>query len=201
MDDKTKEVIFSKGSEVTKAAVDAIVSVFLPVQPFQLASTIKSAYSSIKEQLFSEKLAAFFSKSETVTEDERDKFLALLNKDQEEFFKRLFVVIDRLDSVEKAAIIGKLFNALVKRDLDVDSFLELTSAIEASYIKDLNYFINEYSTKTSRKNNPAFSNEDLPLRKLSSLGFVNHHTSSVGALPISHFDITTLGDLLVKYGK
>jgi hypothetical protein len=146
-------------------------------------------------------LQAFLA-SQTITEEEKNGFLRVLDRDAEAFFKRLFVVIDRLDNSEKAELIGMLFSALVKGKINSESFLELTTIIENAYVKDLNYLLKVYASQAiPLGDEPSWQKSDIPLRKLSSLGLLNHESSRNGPLKHDTFDLTPLGKLFLIHAS
>jgi hypothetical protein len=201
MDEKTQNSIIKKGNEIALATADAIISVLLPLQPIQYLTSVTNSYNSIKEELFYEKLKSFLGKAENVTERERDAFLRVLDKDKDAFFKRLFVVIDRLDGTEKAEIIGNLFRAFIQGKMEATEFFELVSIIEIGYIKDVRFFIEKYSKQPiPLRSKPFGSNRDSQLKKLSNIGLLESQSSTFGTQTTETFNLTEIGKILVKYG-
>src|SRR5688500_4086508 len=95
---KKKKAIADAGLTI----VDSAVTLFTQVSMLQLGSAFKQAYSSIKEELFHEKLAAFFENTKNIPKADIESFLSVLENDKDVFFKRLFVLLDRLDDKQKA---------------------------------------------------------------------------------------------------
>src|SRR5690606_27114115 len=73
--------------------------------------TLLKIGQSIKEKHLIEKIATFLSCLEDITQEEKDAFLRrLADEDKnEELFKKLLLIIDRIDETLKAEIIGNLF--------------------------------------------------------------------------------------------
>lgn len=201
-----KERTRKRQSIKTKAAVrvganiaDALASLLISVSPLQIANSARATYLELKEGLFNEKLEAFLT-NQNITQSEYKQFLNLIETDTGEFFKRLFIVIDRLDSAGKAAIIGKLFSALVKGKIDMEAFLELTSVLENAYLKDLQYLLDTYSSKAiPLGDEPPWRKSELPLKKLSSLGLLNYESAESGPLKYESFHLTPIGKLFVSH--
>lgn len=199
---EARKNIIKSGGNAAISVVDSVIATLIPLSPLQVISSISNSYSTIKQELFNEKLLAFLQRDDSITENEREIFVKLLEDDKDEFFKRIFIVLDRLDSVEKAKILGNLFTALIRGHITMEVFLELTPILENSYIKDIRIFFSKYADKPVKvSRHPPWREADLPFRKLSSLGLLNHDSTRLGAMPVDHFELTPLGAALALYGK
>lgn len=197
---KRKRAIVAASTQIAATTLDAIISCLVPLAPFQIGGQVRTAYITIKEELFNEKLQAFVS-GQKISEEEKDRFLKVLGSDADLFFKRLFSVLDRLDSSEKAAIVGKLFSSLASGKISTDDFLELTSVVENCYVKDIHYFFDFYSQKPIvHRPEPPWRPVNLPLKKLASLGILNHELTRNGTLATDKFELTSIGTKLILHG-
>jgi hypothetical protein len=205
-------------SEVTKetkdavvTVVDAAISAFIQVSPLQIGIAAKNAYSSIKANHFMEKMEAMLIESNDISIDEKNRFLEFLDNDKDEFFRRLWIVLDRVDSKEKAIVIGKLFSAFIKQKIDKSSFVKLSVIIDASYYDDLKY-LTTY-VHSSHPQREVIVNNFFIKRRLSNAGLLEEEiqllkpsnrleTSSVlhsDKIGIS-FKRSDLAEILIKYG-
>ncbi|MCH6202016.1 hypothetical protein MMU07_20740 [Aquiflexum sp. LQ15W] len=103
-----------------------------------------------QEWLFLKKILKFFTQLDSTTKKERLDFISKVEKN-EEYNKKvglaLLLIIDKLEDLEKPEIIGKLFAASIKGEIDYKMFLRLSYLVQKLFIPDLNYLrkINEGS--------------------------------------------------------
>jgi len=95
---------------------------------------------SIRDLFLFEKLLRFLFEIKSTTVDERRKLISKL--EQEKSFNNkvgesLIFLLDRLDSLSKANIIGKLFKALIYGRIDSSTFQRLCFCVDRVYIKDI----------------------------------------------------------------
>lgn len=198
-----KNGVVKNASEVTLTLADSAVTIFTQVSPLQIGTSFRNAYSNIKAEIFNEKLQSFLQETQELKKEETNKFLILLSNDKEEFFKRLFIVIDRIDEKDKSKMLGKLFKSLVQGKVQSEDFLQLTSMIEKTYIEDLKYLIKRYSPqmlsiKTLEK--PFYVNEEIE-KTLSSIGFVTEGITLERddvRKPQFTYQISSFGKMLVE---
>lgn len=130
------KLINSKDVDLTAVMIDGVAAVLLmpPVASFAI-SAVRSI-TQLNEDQFKEKLKLFLIEADSPQEN-KDKFLKLLDKDADKFFSRLFKVLDRIEDEEKAKIIGRLFKALLKDEIDIGEFKELCTKLDTAYLGDL----------------------------------------------------------------
>lgn len=95
-----------------------------------------------QEWLFLKKILKFFSQLDSTTKKERSDFISKVEKD-EDYNKKvglaLLLILDKLEDLEKPEIIGKLFAASVKGEIDYQMFLRLSNIVQKLFIPDLRY--------------------------------------------------------------
>ena len=109
----------------------------------------------INDTLFLKKILYFISQVNDVPAEEREKVINEIDKSKSYRIKigeKLLYIVDKCDDHEKAEIIGNLFKAFLKRQIDYDDFLRCTQVIEKCLIDELQWFIfteyNEYTIES-----------------------------------------------------
>jgi hypothetical protein len=185
---------------------DSLISVFTQVSPLDIGNAFKSVYQTYREEIFYEKMQSFFQESESISSSEKQAFLDALMEDKQSFFKRLFILLDRLDEREKANIIGRLFKALIKQIIDSDSFLRLCTAIDQVYMNDLEFLKNRYSSTGNRKY--KMMEAIISEKGLANAGLVHEHyvtsnseENGMRTLPTApRYLISPIGKMLLEIG-
>ena len=98
---------------------------------------------SIKERYTIKKMLKFLIALEEIPEKEKSDFLNKLSKNDKysnDFLEKLLVILERLDDLEKATIIGNLFKATIKGEVKMLEFTKLSSIVDRSFIQDLKVF-------------------------------------------------------------
>ncbi len=185
MDDKVKNDL----KNLSTAAID--------IFSFGAASVLKevhSTYTSIHAGLFAEKVTAFLKESSGVTDDVKEKFKLSIKKNESEFFKKLWIILDRLDDKEKATLAGKLFKSVLNDKIKVDDFLELLDIIQRMYIAHIKSLKKEYLLGTNlRTSNVHHRNQ------LIQNGLMPKQLENVGQSAKRLVGLTSLGEILHKH--
>jgi hypothetical protein len=125
----------------------------------------------IRDRIFLKKLLRFLRTAAEVPANERDAFTSKLDEDPT-FRKRvgetLIVIIDRLDDLDKASILAKVFNAYVQGKLDFSTFTRLVAAIDRAHIADTQSLLAYYSEIQT-----GLSGDDSLWERLYSAGLSN----------------------------
>lgn len=130
-------------------------------------ATAISAYktfNNFRGLFFVEKLYKLLFQLESLSEDERRKFVEILDETKKnDLFKRVLYIVDRLDEVLKAEMIGKLFKAYVEGNITNQEFLRLSLIIEKTYLNDLVCFVLSYGyeDKSKREQFRSFFDENI----------------------------------------
>jgi hypothetical protein len=97
--------------------------------------------SSISDRIFYHKVLRFLLSIDDIDDSMRSIFIEKIANDYD-FKKRvgehLLIIVDKLDNVDKATLMAKCFNYLLRGSIDHDYFMDLSSIISASTISDLN---------------------------------------------------------------
>jgi hypothetical protein len=137
---------------------------------------------AIRDRALIAKIVAFLS-GVGPTEKVRNRFRLKIETDegfQREVRRLLPITLDRLDEIEKARLLGKLFTALAFDEITRDEFRRLSMALERVYLPDLNALRDFVGGSGQGREGP-----DLPLvafQGLESAGLVSAWHSIVRAV-------------------
>jgi len=95
---------------------------------------------SIKDIIFMKKLIRFLSEINDTSIQERQKVIAKMEKDDKygrKVGETILTLLDRLDDLNKANIVGILFKALMKGRFDTFVFQRLCHSIDKVFIDDI----------------------------------------------------------------
>ena len=107
---------------------------------------------NIQEKFALRKLLTFLNNLNDISDKEKKQFYEKLNTDEEEqqkFFERLFLILDRLDDVEKAKISSNIFKLYILGVMSRSLFLRLINIVEKAYLDDILYLY--YDSHTAFK--------------------------------------------------
>lgn len=131
-------------SDISEAVIDSILKDGL-LKELPIIGTVVGLFKfgvSFRERTYLRKIYKFLYQIKDISQNERESFNKSILKNSKttyDFFEKLLYLIDRLDDTDKAVIVGKLFNALIKEKIKTDDFLRLASIIDKVYIGDLRY--------------------------------------------------------------
>lgn len=108
--------------------------------------------SSIKERHTIRKIAEFLNRLEDVTEEEKTAFLQRLDQEKEgqDLFEKLLLLLERLDETLKARIVGNLFRMYIMDVFDRNLFLRCCMIVEKAFLADLISHYKQFSYRVGR---------------------------------------------------
>ena len=105
---------------------------------------------SIRDTLLVKKILYFLRELGDTTEEERKKFLQEFEEDPKEQRKvgeNLILLLDRLDNLNKPAMVAKLMKAHLKREItNYDEFVYYSSIVDRTSMLDLSALLSHFST-------------------------------------------------------
>jgi hypothetical protein len=194
MDDKTNDEI----KNLSVGLIDAVMGGIPIVSTgYGIAKTISAHW----EAIFYEKLEAFMRGRGQVTDEEAKRFLKSLDEDPEEFKKRLWTCIERMESKEKTEILGRVFRGALITGLPGSLYLELAFMIDSCHLKYLKYFLAKHWEK-DQGIEPESVTLEFQRRVLSNLGFLKENatsTNSFGDAPVKYeYEESHLGGIILS---
>jgi len=93
----------------------------------------------IEDYRFSKKVLKFLFELKTIDTRTKEKFIEKIEteKNYKDTGEKLLLIIHRLDEIDKATIIGKLFLASIKEQIELNDFLRLARIVENTFLEDL----------------------------------------------------------------
>ena len=98
---------------------------------------------SIRDKAFFNKVTRFFVKLSSIPDEEKEKFREDIKSDpklRRKVGETLFLVLDRLDDLEKPEILAIMFQEYLSNGIEFTHFKRLASAIDIAFIEDLKAF-------------------------------------------------------------
>lgn len=141
-------VLNTPAGEFLENLVDSIVSSKLveaiPAAP--LVTGLYKTFSHFKESRFKKRVEEFYRVASEISDDELLKFSRSLGDDgeREAFVSELIDTIDRVDSEQKAAILGGVFIRLVKSEISKDQFYDQVRITSSMFLVDIFTFMHGY---------------------------------------------------------
>lgn len=84
----------------------------------------KKVAFDLKEFFFIKKLTRFLNEISSISVDDRRIFLEKIKVDDEYLGEHILMIIEKLDSIEKPILIGRLFNALARGEIDTNLLIK-----------------------------------------------------------------------------
>jgi hypothetical protein len=135
-------------TDYAEAIIDAFVEsdVLRDVPVVSSIFGVSRAYKRFKSSRFKQKVEEFYSSAGTYTEEEMKRFSLTLEQDgkKEGFLFSLIELLEKVDSEQKAKIIGGVFRRLIKREIDVDQFHDQVRVINSMLLMDIFKFMHGY---------------------------------------------------------
>jgi hypothetical protein len=122
------------------------------VKAIEYAEAGIDLYSYVKRRKkigFYKKIETFLKQLDKLTEDQKIEFHRKLKEDSTDFWNNVLQTLDKINGERKAAITGKLCEALILEFIDKHTFARLSGVIELIYIDDLEFFNKKYSKMPS----------------------------------------------------
>ena len=105
----------------------------------------RKTWASIADQLFLRKVYSFMVASPKFTKEEIEAFTVdhWRGENAQRLASAVVLLIDRLDDLEKPAMLARVFAALVRKNINYDTFRRLAAGIDNATIQDLQAFIGD----------------------------------------------------------
>ncbi len=169
-----------------------------------------SLAKNITENFFAKKLLRFLFHLKDIPKVEREKFVTELEtaKESKKVSEKLLNILNRLDDLNKASTLGKLFKFYLKGDINQSDFFRLSSFVDRIYIEDLIVLFNsddpdllsngikEVLAQVGLFNRQIKDNREFEQRERIELGKPNYTIPATFEYTFNKF-----GELLIKYGK
>ncbi len=178
-----------KNSELRSLAPDLVELPFDSVLPpgilkdipvLRTLDAIWRTSRTVRDYIFARKLLQFLRTLAEIPPDRRRAMIDRLEAD-EQFGKRVgeqvIVLLDRLDSIEKATLIGRAFKAYCEGHFNAETLQRLNFAVDRVMLRDLAKLADfRHKRRGSYHAEQAFVN--------AGLGYIPHGMATVQVLPV-----------------
>lgn len=139
-----------------------------------IAKTVGAAFA-IRDRIFAKKVLQFLAQLDDIPQHKKQEFVDSLKdkKERRKTGETLILLIDRLDDIDKAEILGRLFSAYIEQKVSYDDFRRLSTIISRVFMPDLQLILKEYSrAKQGRTIDPSFVHEELSSVGLMEIPYI-----------------------------
>lgn len=151
---------------------------------------IKNIYSSYSDKIFLEKALNVLLELGKIETDDRIRLIVELSDIYSTGSKKILMAIDKIDSIEKCVIFGRLCRLRANGKIDVGDFMRLTKLIQDSYLDEL-HFITEFKDREPKN----ITTYHLP--NLLQLGLIYQTIKQEESGIKIYHALTNLGDKLL----
>jgi hypothetical protein len=203
------EAIKDLSPEILETTLDLLTDseVLKEIPIFGLGFKSYSLYQNITEAFFVKKLLKFLYELKEVSFQERQKFIDELESKNEtkKAGEKLLVTLNRLNDIEKAEVIGKLFKKTILGEIEFEDFNRLSHIIDNSYINDIKLLKNnphlEYIEEQVKANLSQLGLLSLSISDiLKQQQFFDRMGTSSKAKPKLEYKANKYCEILVKFG-
>ncbi|GAB3724040.1 hypothetical protein GCM10027594_05120 [Hymenobacter agri] len=200
LDSIANENLTDLASDASELVLDGITSASDAIEAvpvFGSAVKLVRAGLAMREKLFMRKLSRFLLQLQGIKPEEKQAFIREMVFDPD-FKKRvgenLVLVLDRLNDMEKADVLGRLFRAYVAGRIDYPLFGRFAGIVDRAFLPDL-FRLRQFNAD-SAGDDAVFALESLGLVYLSVIGGGN--ASLDGTDGGSAYAILPLGQKLAE---
>lgn len=157
----------------------------------------KNIYNTVSDRLFLAKIMSFILSIDEISSEEKSSYIAKIDEDpkfRNKLHSTLLLILEKINDIEKPAMLAKVFSAYLKNYISFDDFHLLADSINTAYIGDLNKLV-RYKTEEGRFERLEF--ERLYRSNLSEIQKdISFSTQAGGSSITIEFKLSEAGDLL-----
>lgn len=163
----------------------------------------------ISESFYRKKIIKFLFELKNIPISKRISFIEKLEGNAKEGRKvgeAILVILNRLDDIDKASIIGKLFKAYINEDIGLPDFLRLSHIVDRLFIADLASLKGNsmlYNITSDVKESLAFAGilkQKIKDNRKVEEYMRNQLDSKIEVQPRFEYEVNNFGQLLIKFG-
>lgn len=158
--------------EITKDLTEVAIDTFFNdgiLKDIPVVGTFFNLYNlsqNISNSFFTKKILKFLFELSSISNKERLNFIEQLDNENEsaKIGEKLLIIVNKLDDVDKATILGRLFKLTIERKIEMQTFMRLSYMVDRAYLEDLKVL----------RNNEYLENIDNDIKhNLSQVGILN----------------------------
>jgi hypothetical protein len=196
--------------EILEIGLDYLTNseVLKDIPIFGIAFKSYNFYQKVTESFFIKKLLKFLFELKEIPLLDREKFITELedNNETNKAGEKLLITLNRLNDIDKAEIIGRLFKQTILGKINFKDFNRLTHIIDISYIHDLKLLKNNiYLQYIDHDIKSTLHQVGLLIQNISDIEKEKKILGKVGASSSNAqvkfgYKINNYGKILIEYG-
>lgn len=131
--------------EITKDLTEVAIDTFFNdgiLKDIPIVGTFFNLYNlsqNISNSFFTKKILKFLLELNSISNKERLNFIEQLDNENEsaKIGEKLLIIINNLEDVDKATILGKLFKLAIEGKIEMQTFMRLSYMVDRAYLEDL----------------------------------------------------------------
>ncbi len=206
------ENISEISTEILELGIDNLLEseIIKAIPIFELGYKTYTLVKKIEDYRFTKKVLKFLFELKSIDSKTIEKFVRKIeaNKNHKDAGEKLLLIIHKLDEINKATIIGKLFIASIKGNIEFNDFLRLSRIVENTFFEDL----------LALKDNKILYNVDMEIKLSLYQGHLlnqkikdnrereeyikrfSHSNKNKIIPPNFEYELNKYGEILIEYG-
>ncbi|RJQ56799.1 MAG: hypothetical protein C4526_00825 [Nitrospiraceae bacterium] len=187
-------------AEITEFSIDKLLddSLFKEIPWVGWIFKAKNIYTTLSDRILLSKIIRFLISLDDIPEEKKKEFRTKLESDKkfkERAGSTLFVLIDKLDDLEKPRMLSKIFSYYLKGYISFSDFHKLSDSVSLAFIGDLKDLVSMGSVNPTQK----LDLESLYRSGLSQIQRHNYIETRIGHSELNiGFEVSSLGGLFVQ---
>jgi hypothetical protein len=148
--------------------------------------------------IFEKKILRFLIELEKVLLEKRVGFVSKLNADSKharEVGEKLLILIERIDDLDKPALLARVFAAYLEQEIDYELFIRLASVIDRALVSDIMRLTSFRKMQHATFTTIALENLGLVYLAVADGGGFDHDGNETGG---NRYAISELGERLLS---
>lgn len=129
--------------DIAEVGVDSVLQNVSSLKDVPVLGVITKLFSttlSIRDYIFMSKICSFLKPIDQINPEDREEMFWKLQLNEEYNGKvgnKLLLILEKVDDIQKAKLIGVLFKKTLFGEIDYESFLRLAAIIDKIFLSDL----------------------------------------------------------------
>lgn len=205
---KSKEIT-DITKDLTEVAIDQMLENGI-LKDLPIVGTLYNIYSlsqNVSNAFFTKKILKFLFELNDIPESERLEFIRKMESEKEtqNVGEKILIILNKIDDVDKATILGKIFKITIEEEIEVTTFTRLSHMIDKVYLQDLkelkNNFIENLDSDTKHNlSQVGILNQSIKDNREHE-EYVFRNTGKREFYPPKfEYKISDYGEVLIKHG-
>ncbi|TGD58254.1 hypothetical protein [Flavobacterium humi] len=152
--DENNSIILNELGEVSKDFLEIGIDSLIKDGALKDIPIVGSIFSlakvgySIKDQILLKKICLFLFELKEISDLDKNQFIHKIDTDnnyKKKVSESLLLILDKFNDYNKAEMLGKLFAAAIKGEIDYKMFSKLSHIIDRAYFEDLKVLVSIYN--------------------------------------------------------